>query len=47
MKVCVLNFYVTLEGLEDQLLGVVVTRERCVFCDSWVGVRARVRVRLG
>ena len=28
MKVSLLNFFVTLEGLEDQLLGIVVTEER-------------------
>jgi len=27
-KVSLLNFMITLEGLEDQLLGIVVTRER-------------------
>lgn len=29
-KVSLLNFMITPEGLEDQLLGIVVAKERCV-----------------
>lgn len=30
-KVTLLNFMITPEGLEDQLLGIVVAKERCEF----------------
>ena len=32
MKVALLNFMITPEGLEDQLLGFVVAKERSVLC---------------
>ena len=39
-KVSVLNFMITPEGLEDQLLGIVVAKEKWVLsvCVSWAGV---------
>lgn len=41
-KVSLLNFMITPEGLEDQLLGIVVAKERFVFfrCFMWVRVSA-------
>lgn len=40
-KVTLLNFMITPEGLEDQLLGIVVAKERYKFClmyfFSWKG----------
>ncbi len=43
VKVSLLNFFVTADGLEEQLLGTVVTQERCtnIQCD-WILVRQRV-----
>jgi len=32
-KVSLLNFMITPEGLEDQLLGIVVAKERYVICN--------------
>ena len=39
-KVSVLNFMITPEGLEDQLLGIVVAKEKWVLsvCVSWARV---------
>ena len=33
-KVSLLNFMITPEGLEDQLLGIAVAKERCVVLTS-------------
>ena len=34
-KVTLVNFMITPEGLEDQLLGIVVAKERCGACRSY------------
>ncbi len=38
-KVCLLNFMITPEGLEDQLLGIVVAKERWFWFYSFVFLR--------
>ena len=46
-KVTLLNFMITPEGLEDQLLGIVVAKERYEFCltyfITWKGEGREIR----